>query len=197
MVDGGPRLSLVVLRVRELEASWSFYERVGLDLRPEQHGRGPAHLSTVVGDTVVELYPRGGGPESAGTRLGLLVPDLDAVVGRLDAAECKEVRRGGERVVVIADPDGHMVELTERQPAELPPEVGRWFVDGRHHLATWLSAPESRELELDDVGPGPGRGPVAIGSIPDDGGPPTVEVVAGAALSAEVLRRFLDELGSG
>lgn len=113
MVDGELHLSLVVLRVRDLEASRSFYERVGLDLRPEQHGRGPAHLSATLGGVVVELYPRSDGPGSDGTRLGFVVPDLDAIVGRLDPAEHDEVRRDGERVVIAIDPDGHKVELTE------------------------------------------------------------------------------------
>ena len=84
-------LSLVVLRVADLERSRLFYEALGLRFVTEKHGDGPEHLAAECGRAVLELYPRGDGPSSAGTRLGFRV--------------------GGERRVV-ADPDGHKVELT-------------------------------------------------------------------------------------
>ncbi|MBY0232484.1 MAG: hypothetical protein K2W96_24665, partial [Gemmataceae bacterium] len=68
-----------------------FYEGLGLRFVRERHGDGPEHLAATLGGAVLELYPRGDGPPSSGTRIGLRV--------------------GGERRVV-ADPDGHKVELS-------------------------------------------------------------------------------------
>jgi catechol 2,3-dioxygenase-like lactoylglutathione lyase family enzyme len=111
--NGRVMLSLVVLRVADLAASQRFYEQLGLGFHPEQHGRGPQHLSTVIGGTVLELYPMGSGPSTQGLRLGLLVPDLTNVAVSCATAVVDEIERDGRRVIVLSDPDGHKVEVTE------------------------------------------------------------------------------------
>lgn len=63
-------LSLVVLRVDDLAASQRFYEGLGLTFVVEQHGAGPTHLSTRLGPTVLELYPRGDDDGTRRVRLG-------------------------------------------------------------------------------------------------------------------------------
>ncbi len=109
----GPALSLVVLRVADLEASRRFYEALGLAFRAERHGRGPAHLSTAVGGVVLELYPRASSAATDGLRLGLTVADLDGVAARCAPAVVSDGSRDGDRVVVVRDPDGHRIELTQ------------------------------------------------------------------------------------
>ena len=111
-ITGASALSLVVLRVADLAASRTFYERLGLDFREERHGRGPEHLSTTLGGVVLELYPQGSGPSTAGLRLGLVVTDLDGAAERSRSAVVADRERDGQRVVVVQDPDGHKVELT-------------------------------------------------------------------------------------
>lgn len=106
------KLSLVVVRVANLAASRRFYQRLGLEFRHERHGSGPEHLSTVIGGTVVELYPIGSGPSTQGLRLGLVVADL-AEIAVTCGAVIKDIERVGQRVVVVQDPDGHKVELME------------------------------------------------------------------------------------
>lgn len=106
-------LSLVVVRVADLLVSRRFYEQLGLAFRSEQHGRGPEHLSTAIGGTVVELYPIGSGPSTQGLRLGLVIPDLTRVAVRCGASVVDDNERDGQRVLVVRDPDGHKIELTE------------------------------------------------------------------------------------
>ncbi|MBX3314691.1 MAG: VOC family protein [Actinobacteria bacterium] len=107
-------MTLVVIRVGDLETSRRFYEQLGLRFRSEQHGAGPRHLSSEIGGTVLELYPRGTGPSTEGVRLGFVVDDLDAVSSRCQANVVQDGERDGSRIVVVRDPDGHKIELTDR-----------------------------------------------------------------------------------
>ncbi len=112
-----PTLSLLVVRTPDLERSRHFYEKLGLRFRAEVHGKGPKHYSANVGELVVELYP-GTGDIEAGTtsdvRLGLRIGSFEDVERRLRDAtlEFTVVDRGGDRVVVLKDPDGRKIELT-------------------------------------------------------------------------------------
>ena len=111
--DESVKLSLVVVRVAELAASRRFYEQLGLALDQERHGSGPEHLSTLIGGTVVELYPIGPGPSTQGLRLGLVVADPTEIAATCWASVAEDCERDGQCVVVLRDPDGHKVELTE------------------------------------------------------------------------------------
>ena len=50
-------LDVVVFRCADLDATLAFYEGLGLEFAEEQHGRGPRHFSTQLGQAVLELYP--------------------------------------------------------------------------------------------------------------------------------------------
>jgi hypothetical protein len=50
-------IDAVVLRCADLDATRIFYEALGLEFMEERHGRGPRHLSTRLGEAVLELYP--------------------------------------------------------------------------------------------------------------------------------------------
>jgi lactoylglutathione lyase len=111
MTDG-VSLSLQVLRCADLERSRAFYESLGLAFTREQHDRGPLHYSSRVGDTVLELYPKGT-LDTSGLRFGLILlrgrEVLDALTqcgGALVSTDSRDVRR-----VVVRDPDGHTLEL--------------------------------------------------------------------------------------
>ena len=105
-------LSLVVLRVADLEASRRFYGRLGLVLHPERHGDGPDHLAATLGPVVLELYPLGPGRPATAVRLGFTVPDPAAVAAALPASVVATVTRDGHEVVILRDPDANKVELT-------------------------------------------------------------------------------------
>lgn len=119
------RPNLVVLRVADLEVARAFYTALGLDLRSEQHGSGPAHFSHEAGGFVFELYPRRRPADSTvATRLGFEVPTLDAALlarlrdaGGVVVSEPARVEPSG-RCAVVRDPDGHAIELREPSPPE-------------------------------------------------------------------------------
>jgi lactoylglutathione lyase len=76
------KLNLLVLKTRTLDKLKDFYTAFGINFVEEKHGDGPTHFAGRVGELVLELYPL---PVDAGladdtTRLGFVVPDLDAAV---------------------------------------------------------------------------------------------------------------------
>jgi lactoylglutathione lyase len=109
------RLDLVVLRSPDVAATRAFYEALGLRFVDERHGAGPPHVATTLaGGVVVEIYPDPTPAPAPGPRLGFTVPDVDAVLAALGlpAAEA-EVGAGGGRAVVVTDPDGRPVHLSD------------------------------------------------------------------------------------
>ena len=112
------KLNLVVIRVADLERSADFYRSLGLSLVKERHGSGPEHYSAEIQGTVLELYPRQSeAEETRHVRLGFAIEDLDEVVGGIHEcgsrviSSAKDSPRG--RRAVIADPDGHKIELLQ------------------------------------------------------------------------------------
>jgi hypothetical protein len=52
-------LSLIVLKVADLEHARAFCEALGLAFVKEQHEHGPLHYAAQAGSAVLELYPVG------------------------------------------------------------------------------------------------------------------------------------------
>ncbi|MGN6693527.1 MAG: hypothetical protein ACTHN0_05065, partial [Aquihabitans sp.] len=69
----------------------------------------------------------------------------------------------------------------------------RWHLGGRHYLLWELSGPDLDEVELEDVGPGPGRGFLSAVKL---GGSGEISITADLAqpVPIEVLDRFLAEV---
>ena len=113
-----PTLSLLVLRVSDIERSVEFYSAVGLNFECEQHGTGPKHFSASVGDTVFELYPATERFPATASRVGFAVASITSVLdswrqtGIEILSEPKDSPYGIR--AVVSDPDGHRVELTQR-----------------------------------------------------------------------------------
>lgn len=119
-----PRLNLLVLRVSDLDKATNFYSTLGLRFVRHSHGNGPAHGSAACGDLVFELYPANtSNIVSTSTRVGFSVEDLHALMPKIEAFEGARVitpvhiSEWGKRAVV-ADPDGHRVELVKKPPGE-------------------------------------------------------------------------------
>jgi lactoylglutathione lyase len=117
MDGGGVRLSLVVLRSRDLDRAQAFYGALGLSFVRHAHGNGPVHLASDSGGRVFELYPLAEeASATSGVWIGFCVPDVDAAYAELVAAGGTSVAPPKDspwgRRVVVADPDGHRVELT-------------------------------------------------------------------------------------
>ena len=118
----GLSLNLLVLRAEKPELLCDFYGALGLRFVREQHGTGPVHHASEIGDSVLEIYPRRSGePTTQGARLGFDVPSLDAALAALGTQSAHVISgptitpRG--RRAVLCDPEGHKVELIERQRA--------------------------------------------------------------------------------
>jgi len=108
------RLSYVVLRCADLERSREFYESLGLQLVPEQHGTGSKHYSCDVGGVTLELYPLTG-KSTSGLRLGLVVPDLDRVTESLRSHGMTVTTNESTASATVTDPDGHQLSLEQER----------------------------------------------------------------------------------
>jgi lactoylglutathione lyase len=111
-------LNLVVLRSSDIVRAAAFYSCIGLQFSQHCHGSGPEHFAAELSDGgVFELYPIGNGASTLGTRVGFCVASVDAMIaaladypGAIVSAPCDSA--WGRRAVV-ADPDGHRVELVQ------------------------------------------------------------------------------------
>ena len=111
-------LNLVVLRSSDVGRAVAFYSRLGLRFSQHRHGTGPEHFAAELPGGVFELYPLApDGPSTLGTRIGFRVPSVDAAIAALSAYPGAVVTpaRDSEwgRRAVLADPDGHRVELLQ------------------------------------------------------------------------------------
>ncbi len=112
-------LQLVVLRTSDLERAAEFYHCLGLQLVRHKHGNGPEHFAAETSAGVFELYPLSKvGSSTQGARIGFQVPSVDAAIARVIGHSPTAVITAPHdsewgRRAVIADPDGHRVELTE------------------------------------------------------------------------------------
>jgi predicted enzyme related to lactoylglutathione lyase len=112
-------ISLVVLRSSDLPRAAKFYSRLGLQFTRHQHGSGPEHFAAEVGGGVFELYPQSpDGPSTLGTRIGFTVPSLESAIAALSEYPAAVISPPKDsewgRRAVIADPDGHRVELLQQ-----------------------------------------------------------------------------------
>lgn len=112
-------LNLVVLRSSDMARVAAFYSLLGLQFMRHQHGSGPEHFAAELGSGVFELYPFSpDGPSTLGTRIGFSVPSLDAAIAAISEypgaiiSPPKDSEWG--RRAVIADPDGHRIELLQQ-----------------------------------------------------------------------------------
>ncbi len=133
-------LNLVVLRSADLARAEQFYAALGLRLIREQHGTGPEHLAAELGETVFEIYPQGDVESTRGARVGFRVLAVGAAITAALSAVgtlITPAKNGpwGLRAVVN-DPDGHRVELVEKNsiPSVPPPRTDTdqyidWMID--------------------------------------------------------------------
>ncbi len=111
-------LNLVVLRSSDLARAVAFYTRLGLQFSQHRHGSGPEHFAAELSGGVFELYPLASdGASTLGARIGFRVPSVDAALAALSDYPTAVVTpaRDSEwgRRAVVADPDGHRVELLQ------------------------------------------------------------------------------------
>jgi lactoylglutathione lyase len=115
------RLTLLVLKTRQVEHVRRFYQALGIALVEEQHGKGPIHFAGRVGEVVIEVYPLpdDGSPVDSSIRLGFDVDNVAAIIEALTAAGARIVTPLQDTAwgyqAVVRDPDGRIVALTQRR----------------------------------------------------------------------------------
>jgi lactoylglutathione lyase len=111
-------LNLVVLRFADIARAEVFYSRLGLHFTKHRHGKGAEHFAAEISGGVFELYSQtADSPSTLGTRIGFAVPSVDKIIVELNEypnaiiSAPKDSEWG--RRAVIADPEGHRIELVE------------------------------------------------------------------------------------
>lgn len=109
--------NLIVLRARDLARVETFYRALGLNFVKHAHGKGPVHLANETRGQIFEIYPlQGKVLPTNSTRIGFSVPSVDEAFQALLAVGGEPVLapRDSEwgRRAIVADPEGHRVELT-------------------------------------------------------------------------------------
>ncbi len=112
-------LNLVVLRCADMARGAEFYTRLGLKFTRHRHGNGPEHYAAELGGSVFEIYPLTADvPSTLGTRIGFSVPSLDdtlmAIADMPTAIISPPKDSPWGRRAVVADPEGHRVELVQQ-----------------------------------------------------------------------------------
>lgn len=105
------KISLLVIRCQDIEASKDFYQKLGLSFAKEKHGNGPEHYSCEHDGCVFELYPNKGKPPYDNNRLGFKVSALANTINNLTVVSSYEF--AGNTIYVVTDPDGRKVEISE------------------------------------------------------------------------------------
>ncbi len=117
-MSDAPALSLIVIRVSDIERSAAFYSALGFTFKREQHGSGPSHYSAWVGDILFELYPASEQFPATTLRMGFVVSSIDSVLEVWRQYDCEILSEPKDSLwglrAVVADPDGHRIELTQR-----------------------------------------------------------------------------------
>ena len=118
-------LNLIVIRSSDIDRAAAFYGALGLEFTRHRHGEGPEHCGTemAAGDgppLIFEIYPATSPNDLRdAVRLGFSVDDVDAALAALVAAGGTIISRPRDsewgRRAVVADRDGHRVELTQRE----------------------------------------------------------------------------------
>lgn len=109
--ENNVKISLLVIRCKDIEASKEFYQALGMYFVKEKHGNGPTHYSCEYDDCVFELYPNKGEPPMDNNRLGFKVSNLDCIIKNISINSTYEF--AGKTIYVITDPDGRKVEIKE------------------------------------------------------------------------------------
>ena len=109
-------LKLLVLKTYDVDEVCRFYQSLGLTFTEEQHGKGPVHYSSPLGDGIIEIYPLHPDKQvDQTTRLGFAIADPDSAVSTAETAGGRVIKTGSDTpwgyMAIVADPDGRTVEL--------------------------------------------------------------------------------------
>lgn len=110
-------IRLLVLRTGDIKGLAEFYRLFGLEFEYHQHGNSPFHYSTMLGQTVLEIYPltKSQTEPDKNLRIGFGIDNFEEAIQQLRqlsvtfSVEPAETDFGF--MAVIIDPDGRKIEL--------------------------------------------------------------------------------------
>jgi lactoylglutathione lyase len=113
------KINLIVIKTKNLHELAAFYELLGLKFEYHKHEQGIFHYSTLLGETVFEIYPL---PKKitevdSTTRLGFQVENLNNLIGDLRTKNVNIIaepfENGFGNCAIIEDLDGRKIEILE------------------------------------------------------------------------------------
>ena len=107
------KLSYLVLYSPDIEKLRQFYEKIGLQFKQEQHGKGPVHYSTQVEGIVLEIYPHGDDRPKK-QRIGFTIPNLEITVNQIASSFPFAIKSISTKNAILIDPDYRTIELTQK-----------------------------------------------------------------------------------
>jgi predicted enzyme related to lactoylglutathione lyase len=114
-------IKLLVLRTPDPPKLAHFYSQLGMQFEYHQHGNSHYHYSTLIGKTVLEIYPLAKNQIQADSnlRLGFEIDDFYNVLEQFTQQNVKIVHEPMQTefgtVAVIQDPDGRKIELYKKE----------------------------------------------------------------------------------
>lgn len=113
-------LNLLTIRSSDIDHAVRFYEMLGLRFQKHAHGKGPEHYCSENAGVAFEIYPlEPGKTPTTDTRLGFAVNSVDLAASKLSKLGARLVSPPVDspwgRRAVLADFDGHRVELIAKQ----------------------------------------------------------------------------------
>ncbi|MFM7022582.1 MAG: VOC family protein [Flavobacteriales bacterium] len=113
-------LRLIVIRTSDPKKLAEFYAIFGCAFQYHQHGNGPFHYSTALGEIVLEIYPltKTQTVVDKNLRLGFALENFDAVITELKKQNITFSTEPAASefgfMAVIQDPDGRKIELYQK-----------------------------------------------------------------------------------
>ncbi len=106
-------LSLLVLKVRDIAQSRSFYERLGFSFLEHLHGKGSPHICSTDLGFPLELYPATQSAQNY-VALGFTIPSIQTYRYQLmeHGIACSEITDTEfGQLFVVRDPDNNRIEI--------------------------------------------------------------------------------------
>lgn len=108
------------MRTSDTKKLADFYSLLGFTFEYHKHGNSPFHYSTLIGQTVLEIYPLAKGQTEAdkNLRLGFGVDNFDQIVFKLKALQVtfslEPTQTEFGFMAIISDPDERKIELYKK-----------------------------------------------------------------------------------
>ena len=110
-------IKLIVVRTADPKQLSDFYSLFGLEFEYHKHGNSPFHYSSLIGKTVLEIYPLTKSQTEAdkNLRLGFSVDNFDMTIEKLRSNQIVFLTEPTDTdfgfMTIIEDPDRRKIEL--------------------------------------------------------------------------------------